>query len=469
MKLKPLVVASMSVLSMSLISYPVFAADTTDTSTTTQMETQAQTDTTATTKPKRHKKVRQAQATKHEEMRAMPAQATPVVAVPVLDAYAVTMDAMTQNLGRQVRPTPDWFNRIGVIGGINTDFHWGNRHMGYQGENSRRISLNDAYLNVSAIINCWAKAFMSLSYNNTTGTGTNAEEVFAQTRPGVYSAAYSNNQLNLEQGYLTFGNFNCTPFFVQLGKQFQDFGRYQIHPIERTMAQVLSESLETSAKLGFLAPIGLHGSVYAFDDNLRKVNSGHTRTVWGGALGWDMPSDQLGWDLGIGYMSSMSGVNDVNYGIRSFEANALGTPNPIGTFGGTVGAWSAYADVNSGPFGLSARYATANHAFTPETLSTFLLNTDAAGARPWAADITAGYGFNVWCKNQNVYVGYQSSGNAVNLYLPRQRWIAGYGIDIMQSTTLSAEYGHDKDYSSGNGGTGRASNTIGARAAVRFG
>lgn len=476
MKLKPLVVASMSVLSMSLISYPIFAADTATTTTeTTQTETQTtNTETPAkpqkTIKHKYHKKTAMVQSHQHvvkEEIASV--QTVPVVStVPMVDSYAITLDAMTQNLGRQVRPTADWFNRIGVIGGINSDFHWGNLHMGYQGENSRRISLNDAYLNVSAIVNDWAKAFISASFNNTTGLNTNNEEVVSQTRPGIYSSAYTNNELSLEQGYLTLGNLNCSPFFVQFGKQFQDFGRYQIHPIERTMAQVLSESLATSAKLGFLTPVGLHGSVFVFDDNLRKVTYSKTSPVWGGALGWDMPSDELGWDLGVAYMSSMSGVNDVNYGIRTFELNAPGA-SPFGTFQGTVGAWSAYADVNSGPFGLSGRYTTAAHKYSADTLSTFLFDTTASGARPWAADIAAGYGFNAWCKNQNVYVGYQASGNAVNLFLPKQRWIAGYGIDVWKNTTLSAEYGHDKDYSSSSGGTGRASNTLGARAAVRFG
>jgi hypothetical protein len=482
MKLKPLVVASMSMLSMSLISYPVFAADTTD---TTQMETQAQAQPQAAQAEVkvRHKKIHRHHVAAQKRDVVALAQPAPVVSVvPQVDGYAVMMDSMTQNLGRQVRPTADWFNRIGVIGGINTDFHWFNRHMGYMGENSRRISLNDAYINVSAVVNDWTKAFASLSYNNATSISTNGSEVLNFTRPGIYSAAYSNNNVNftnnndnsvqLEQGYITFGNFACSPFFVQLGKQFQDFGRYQIHPIERTMAQVLSESLATSAKIGFLTPIGLHGSVYAFDDNLRIASQSNSKTVWGGALGWDMPSDQLGWDLGVGYMSSMTGVNDVAYAISAQEAifTAAGiASSPIGSYQGTVGAWNAYGDVNSGPFGLSARYTSAAHAYSPLTLSNNLTTSGASGARPWAADITAGYGFNAWCKNQNVYVGYQFSGNAAAVYLPKNRWIAGYGIDVWKNATLSAEYGHDQDYSSGNGGTGNASNTLGARAAVKFG
>ncbi len=474
MKLK-LVVASMSVL--GLISFPLFAADNTDTANTTSATATTGNADPAPKHKRHHMKKSHGMVKASCRSDVAPMQPAPVVmTTPMVDNYGVILDSSTQNLGRMIHASPDWFQRIAVVGGMNFDAHWGNLSMGYLGENNRRLSVNDAYLNVTALVNDWTKAFASISYNDATSFATSASSVLHSVKQGIYSAGYSNinfdsigsSNLNMEQAYITFGNFSCTPFFVQLGKQFQDFGRYQIHPLERTMAQVLSESLQTSAKVGFETQMGFHGSVYSFDNTLTKVGNGHTQPIFGALLGIDQPSDQLGWDLGVGYLSNMTGVNDVAYAINVFESNTPGA-NIVGTYGRTVGAWSAYGDINSGPFSLSARYASAAQKWDVGTMTTFFQTASGTGARPWAADITAGYAFTAWCKNQDIYLGYQASGNAVNMLLPRNRWILGYDIDVVKNTTLGAELGRDQDYSNGNGGSGRTTGTIGARASVKFG
>jgi hypothetical protein len=433
MKLK-LVVASMSVL--GLISCPVFAA--------TQ------------TKHKHHHHhhhVSQQQVVETHDYKAM--GALPVVEMPRVDTYQVIYDSMGQNSGR-AKGMPDWFNRIGVSGGVNFDAHWGNRSKGYRGENYTRLSLNDAYINFAATVNDWSKAFASISYSNFSAGGAMG---------GTYSTAYTNNRLNLEQGYVTIANYDVSPVFFQIGKQFTDFSRYNIHPLTRTLTQVISESLATSAKLGFITRMGLHGQIYAFDNAATQTGQGHTRSVYGAALGFDQPSDQLGFDAGIGYMSNLTGVNDV--------AASLGNPGQFGvstnSYVHTVGGIALYGDVNSGPFSIGARFTTAIQNFSPVDLSNQFGLATGSGAKPWAADITAGFGYNAWNKNQNVYLGYQTSNNAVNLALPKNRWLAGWNVDMWKSTNLGLEVGHDTAYSSSNGGSGKSSNTIGARAAVKFG
>ncbi len=72
-------------------------------------------------------------------------------------------------------------------------------------------------------------------------------------------------------------------------------------------------------------------------------------------------------------------------------------------------------------------------------------------------------------RNQNVYLGYQASGNAVYVALPKSRWLIGWNTDVWKSTNVGVEVGHDIDYGKGQGGTGDSNNTIGLRAAVKFG
>jgi hypothetical protein len=210
--------------------------------------------------------------------------------------------------------------------------------------------------------------------------------------------------------------------------------------------------------------MGFNGSISAYDNTVRQVTVNHNRTVYGAALGYAQPNDQLGYDVGIGYMSNMTGANDV-----AAHLGNLGSIFASSTFVHTVGAIAVYGDVNSGPFSLGARYTTALQNFNPVDLSSVFGTSLASGAKPWAADITANYGFNAMSKNQNVYLGYQTSSNAVNLALPKNRWLAGYDVDMWKNTTLGLEVAHDTAYSTSKGGTGNSSNTIGARASVKFG
>jgi hypothetical protein len=449
MKLK-LVVASMSVL--GLLSSAVYADH-------------------GYTKNKKHHKVRHhrvhvAQTRVYKDTGAMP------VMVQAVDNHQMIYDAMSQNMGRSRQAMPDWFNRIGVAGGVNFDAHWGNRSQGYEGENVARLSLNDAYINVGATVNDWTKAFVSFSYSNPSVTSSvaSASGLPATVLGGQYSNVYAPS-LDLEQGYVTLANYDDYPVFLQVGKQFTDYGRYQIHPLTRTLTQVMTESLQTSAKLGFITPMGLHGDISAFGNNVNQFNQAHAGTVYTAALGYDQINDQLGFDVGVGYMSNLTGVNDI--------ASAIGNVYVVGgaatTYHHTVGGVAVYGDVNSGPFNLGARYTSAIQNFNQADLSTVYGVSTASGAKPWAADVTAGFNFShtsyVYSspRNQNIYVGYQVSGNAVNLALPKNRYIAGYNVDVWKATTLGVEFAHDTAYSTSHGGSGNSSNTIGARASVKFG
>ncbi|RDI46879.1 LbtU family siderophore porin [Aquicella lusitana] len=406
--------------------------------------------------------------------------------VCTINPASLTMDEMTQNVGRALpNPcNPGWFNRIQVSGGINVDVgKWGNRNANIMGENYQRLSLNDAYINVSADVNDWAKGFASLSFSNPT-TNVNPS-IYKLWGAAEYNAAYANNingnasnVIQLEQAYATFGNFDVSPIFVQVGKQFQDYGRYEIHPITESMTQVMTKTLATSIRAGFIAN-GFHGSIAAFDDPINKMGNTSSPTNYTAAVGYDQNNDQLGFDLGAGYIYNMIGVNDVAYNVVNF--NTLGgTLGNTGTYRNRVGAYALYGDVNSGPFSLGARYTQALQRFNVNDLPkngiadlTGGVITGApiagrSGAKPWAAGIQGGYGFNVWDRNQNIYLGYQTSREAAGLNLPKNRYLVGYGIDVWKSTNLGIEWDHDNAYSTGNGGSGNNTNLVSLRAGVQF-
>jgi len=440
MKLK-LVVASMSVL--GLVSTSAFAVD-------------------APAKHKRHYVKKHHMAASQVDYKAMGALPVVVDTCPASTQYSNVLDTMDQTLGR-AKPSEDCNKLITFAGGMNLDAHWGNRNINYQGRNNQRMSVNDAYLNIFGNVNEYVKAFATLSY----GTPTASND--ANVKPnGEYSSAYvvnGENKVTLEQGFIRVSNFDVYPYFIQLGKQFTDFGRYTTHAITRSATQSLSETLATTAELGFVLPMGFHGDVYAFDNPVAPYNNGlkgHSKVNYGAAVGYDMPNDQLGYGVNIGYLYNMTGVNDVAH---LYEASSLVTNRGYST---RVGAIALDAMVNSGPFSFVGDYVVATNRFNRDDM---ILNHagGASGAKPWAGNLQAGYNFNAWTKNQNVYLGYQVTGDAVYFNLPKSRWTAGWNADMWKNTNLGFEFGHDIDYSNRDGGTGDSSNTLAIRAAVKFG
>ncbi|HTM63625.1 MAG TPA: LbtU family siderophore porin [Gammaproteobacteria bacterium] len=398
---------------------------------------------------------------------------------------AMTMVEMSQNVGRSIpNPcNPGWFNRIRVSGGINLDLgKWGNRNANIMGENYQTLSLNDAYLNLTGQVNDWTTVFASLSYMTAT---TNANPApYKGVGLAEYDAAYANNiggtannTLQIEQAFATVANFDETPVYLQVGKFYQDFSRYEIHPITASMTQVMSETLSTSLKLGFLVD-NFNGSVFVFNDPINKIGASSTPTNYGVSVGYDLNNPDFGWDIGAAYLYNIIGANDVAWSVTNFTG---------GGYNSRVSAVALYGDVNYGPFMVAARYTQATQRFNVNDMTkngnadlaagSFAIGSGfavtpaatATGAKPWAAGIQAGYGFDAWSMSQNVYLGYQTSREAAGLNLPKNRWLVGYGVDALKDTNVAAEWDHDTQFSTSNGGLGNATNLVSVRASVKFG
>lgn len=409
----------------------------------------------------------------------------------------IVLNSMDQNMGRSMpNPcNPGWFNRIQISGGLNVDLgKMGNRNMEYMGENYQRVSANDAYLNIKANVNDWTNVFMSISYHDATTNDSNEAVLFSgEEEEGhlatEYSSAYSNNvakfgddfpyarnPLQMEQGFVTFANFNESPIFIQLGKQFVNFGRYELHPITRSLTQVMSETLATAAEIGFISD-GFNGSLSVFDDPIYKTgnssssphNHKSTTTNYALSIGYDHPNNCFGWDVGVGYLYNLIGVNDVAYIVE--QINRFNTSDSAGVYNSRVGAASLYADLNSGPFTLSARYVAALQRFNIDDLPKDSISDDSStsGGKPWAAVIQGGYSFEAWCHNQNLYLGYQVSREAATLQIPKSRALIGWNVDVIKNTNFGVEWDHDHGYSQSSGGSGNNGNLVTARATVVFG
>lgn len=351
----------------------------------------------------------------------------------------VILDDMQQNSNIS-KPQADWFNRVGISGGLNASTAFGSTEAknasathAYLGENAKKFS-NRAYFNVDSTVNDWVKALVVLNSENV------AEN---------YSV--ENNSF-VEQAFIHVGNPDVSPIFVDIGKQYLDYGRYTTHPLTVSLDQVMTESLVDAAKVGFVSDTGINGSAYVFQRADSKVN-------YGVSLGYTNLSDQLGYKFGVSYMRDINGVNRI----------AAITNGDLGL---RVDGVAAYAGLNYDAFTVSANYTAALKTAHADRLSKQIPapSTTAVGARPWAAGVKLGYDFSTLGKSSNVYLGYQSSVDTIYLNLPRSRYLVGYSIDVLKNTKIAAEWDHDNSWDRPIGGnlTGDT-NVVALRAEVKFG
>jgi hypothetical protein len=362
--------------------------------------------------------------------------------------------------------------------------------------NARRISVNDAYLDLFANPTNWADAFLSLGYSD-----TNVFNIGLPGGPGGRSGIrkeYSGyNSVNrsccpVEQAYITFykptmwPNYKSKvsadhvhgPFFIRIGKQFSNFGRYHRNPMTRPMTQVMTESLHTQVQVGVNHWRGINASVAAFNSTVKKRSEAHTAANWIYSLGYDDHRSAIGFDVGVQYMHNWLGVNDMASLITQFNTSSPALP-PSPLYQTRVSAYSYYADINVGRFDFEGRYVAATSNFfvtntgfpiVPSDLVRSGVNvTPLLKANPWALDLVAAYHFYKHGKKQRAYFGYGKSNQAVRLSMPRSQFRVGYGIDAWRNVSLAAELVRNCDYKVDNGGTESTSNTVVFRVCTKFG
>ncbi len=130
---------------------------------------------------------------------------------------------------------------------------------------------------------------------------------------------------------------------------------------------------------------------------------------------------------------------------------------------GFPGGWSVHGNVGAGSFILIGEYLGATGSFDATALSWRL-----GGAEPKAWNLEAGYRFDLLGKDTTVAVAYQGTAQALALELPEERWMLGFSVDILDHTSLSFEWAHDKDYHAGDGGSAETADTLTAQLALVF-
>ncbi len=317
------------------------------------------------------------------------------------------------------------------------------------------LLLNNANLFVDARVNNWVTAMMSLVYSSLTGVPGSTGPYNIANSLFVYHPL---NRTNLDTAYATIGNFNASPIYFRVGKEYVPFGQYDPYAFVQSEnpTQLFTEINQTTAQLGFILPNGFYGSAYTFAGNPKLNDAGSTRRIQNGGVdlgfGWKAWNSKINVDAGW-----IANIADSNF-LSSYYLNQLieGTNVP-GLPNQKSPAWDVNADLTFGPFDANGHYiATTRNLGNPLFLSGFSGGTNAiAGApfslgKPTVWGLEAGLTFPVMAHQSRVALGWQQTTHLAS-FLPKKRIYADYMVNVAKWFDVGLAVFQDRDYSNGEG------------------
>ena len=398
-----------------------------------------------------------------------------------------------------------WTCRINVSGWINTDAYLANRppvfltlnplfpaningNVFIPTKNGRAsdLLLNNANLFFDARVNNWVTANASLIYSSLTAIPGSQGFYGIANSLFVYHPVPSGNVVtrSIDTAYATIGNFQASPLYFRVGKEYVPFGQYDPYAFVQSEnpTQLFTEINAPTAQLGFIIPNGLYGSVYTFAGNPKLSDGGSTRRIQNGGV-----------DLGYGFKLFNSRVNiDAGWLANIADSNFLSSyyTNSLIEFTATPGlpnqkapAYDVNADVQFGPFDANGHYV----ATTRNLLSPIVLGAPPSFPEPFSLGrpklwgVEAGFTLPVMAHQSRIAIGYQSTTHLPGL-LPKRRIYADYMVNIAKWFDLGVAVFQDKDYDLGAGptfiigeqtfmlnfGTGKKSTVGQLRASIKF-
>ena len=90
------------------------------------------------------------------------------------------------------------------------------------------------------------------------------------------------------------------------------------------------------------------------------------------------------------------------------------------------------------------------------------------GAKPVAWNAETTYTTEISGREVTMVVTAQGTEEALTLNLPETRYGSAVTVEVLSNAAVTAEYLHDEDYGTGDGGTGNDSSTATLKLAVEF-
>ncbi|QIK38505.1 LbtU family siderophore porin [Caldichromatium japonicum] len=333
------------------------------------------------------------------------------------------------------RSLPGWLRQLEVSALLEIEAS----HVSpYTGESTDDLILATAELGLISQLNDWLKAGVSALYEQ-----------------------YETN-LEVDTAYLKLANAEASPFSLTGGQLYVPFGMYETNLVSDPLTLELGETRQTALQFGVEQSL-FSGSLYVFKGD-NKVKSEDRIGGWGAMLAVGQEDKDRAWSIGTGYINDLGDSDTLQDVINDQRVSAaeLDPGISIDPTDRTPG-WTVNALAHLGPLSLYAEYLSATEDFDPLSLG-----FKEHGARPAAWNLEVGYSFSLYGHETTAAVAYQGTREALALELPRERWLLGWRIGLIERVSLGFEWAHDRDYPARDGGTGKSAETFTAQLAIEL-
>ncbi len=337
-----------------------------------------------------------------------------------------------------------------VTGEVATDYFHSDRRSGFADEKGKSgFNLHTAELYFDAQVNNMVSAHAALDYDANlpnTGTGTNSSTSLTE--------AYA----TLKQGNL----------FLNAGLQYLNFGSTSHDTLLVPVVEQLTTINTTSLDFGIMNLGGFYADAALFNGAAYGTDASKIKDTANKANGFTV---ELGYAMNQGanpfygfnglnaYVDYINDVADTNL-VKATGAGALSQQHP---------GVALHAGYVTGPFQLTADYVTVTKA-----IDEYKINNSAV--KPSAYNLEADYSWNTM-NVQTVTLALGGAKNAAGLpdnaaygptSTPETRVSLTYGYHLSPEVLVQGEYANEKDFSTGNGGTGKSANILVGRLKVAF-
>lgn len=260
------------------------------------------------------------------------------------------------------------------------------------------------------------------------------------------------NDLNVDQGFITLGASESIPYYLTVGKIYVPFGAFETMMISDPITLDIAETNDTAVQIGFEIN-GFRGAAYAFNgDSDEADNDDNSIETFGLSVGYALENESFSIDLGVDWINNIldsDGLVDV------YDDNGWAT-----SLGDQVPGFAIHAIANLGPFSLIGEYVAMTDD-VEDTTGAVLADEISAYA------VEAGYTFDVSGFETTVAIGYQASDDAADI-LPESKILGSVGVGITDNLSVAVEYASAENNSVSAGGDGDDIDTFTIQLAFEF-
>lgn len=300
----------------------------------------------------------------------------------------------------------------------------------YIGSRTSDIDLSAAELDIFAEISTWVNGFIAMTYDNTVGATPNR---------------ISNSNMQLDRGFLLFGNFNRSHLYGSAGQVYVPFGRYGSNMITDPLTKYVGKTQARAVTVGYApgcASNSFYGSMFVFQGASKFYNSNNINN--GGIdFGFVTHKNKASLDGGVSYIYNIADSDGMqNNGVMAATGNFMGFDGSNNErIRRNIPGGDAHGVFSYGPFSVLGEYVSALRRFNVANLS-----YNNHGAKPSALNVEGAYVFHAFGHPTSLAIGYSTSKQALGLNIPKQRYCASCTMTVLNNTKASLEFRHDKNY-----------------------